>query len=1633
MPPEPSPWDRRDFVFREKKHDRGAPYSDALGGGGGGGSSSSTPRWREPCHAAREFPTPSPRRPPSGYYRHGGSGSGHHNLFPDEPCTRSEDDGFRTYQSGRHGGSSNRAGNSRDGGAYFRRSSWDSGDLPRQRHESVASQRSVADPLSHPSSHLIPFEDQHDKTGGGLDDGSRTGHKHDRDLNHSLGSLQWKPLKWNRSSSFSSSSKVVRSESDEGRLEVVLPPGKETPVESPAASPVPLDEGLPRKKQRLGWGQGLAKYEKQKFEGTDDGAGKNLLPQFGNSTKSSLSDASPKLVALPGSASPATPASAACSSSHGGEDKYFTKVANTDASITPSNSPSHDSQHCLENFSINSEHLDHSSLSDISSVLTDLLLPENACSIGSHFMRHTAMSKLLLLKDNILKQLEKTESEIDLFENELKKLNSECERNDASTLKMSSGYEGSDPCQRLSKMSVDYLLQSSGEHATANGPLCELIRAANDQGDSSLNAVESDSLDATLKGIEASDSVSLKAAVLETGSSALSDSDHLFPSISGNEQAAVCGVGSPPDVGTGSYDAYPAVNSALECCSLAAAIMALNRESAKRASEALDIPFRTISSQFQAVGSFDNLLDKQEDSRIRNKLAMHKRSLRFKERALAFKYRALQHMWKEDLRVLSMKKHRPKSQRRFELNFRSSQNGSQKNRSLRSRFVLSGSSTLVPTPEILDFTSKLLSDSQIKLYRNDLRMSALILDDREKKYSRFETNNGLIEDPCYFEKERSMINPWTPEEREIFMEMLALYGKDFTKIASFLGHKTTADCIEFYYKNHKSVSFEKVKKSLGLRKNHQVIPANSYLLTSGKKWKREMNAASLDVLGTASMIASQTDDNMRVQHKISGRSTFGSHDDIRIPHGTCAAFEMSGNVDILGQEQETSAADVLMGICGALSSEAMSSCVTTSFDHAEKMNYVAVDRRLASEVDEDICSDEGYGELDSVDWTDEEKSTFISALSSYGRDFARISLCLGTRSKEQCKIFFSKARKCLGLDSFLRGSLSDANIGKSDTDDACMFEIDSAICSTQSCSKMEVDFTHCTANDSSAVSGHSGDVLLQIDQETYKEQQEVGVSSQDKVKTMVEKLAPSLHDVTTVSPKKEENPCFTVVEGKAPMVDLRSNVSTQLDDPADIHTCRSREKAGNGLAEYPGKSISTDEVGRVDRMDSCASTQVLLNDSEKGLSGDCFRAEFETVVMPGPKTELHVKQQSEIHSQAEKITSSQFVSRTNANGSARLPADKVNACPVVFTSSYMQPLDLLPGLDEKPQFVLLEQKVNSSLMGSSFISQPLSVNFEDHSEAAAVNQSSFSFEDHGSKQQKSSSSTDIYQQYLTGKQFSACQSAPILIGYPLQSMNKKVMNGQAQTDSERSVLLRNCQKKSGSAQDSHGEHIDAQLMPCLLSGPKETEEQSVRTGDVKLFGQILSHPSPVQKPNSPARCNDHKPSNSSLASNLKLMNGHLDGTIPLSRAENCHQTRHEVSGRNYGIWGDHSIQRGLSAVSESGVFLAKCPGSSLSCYTVKDHPGSCGFVQQAYLQPLTLNRNRSDISLDLQKHNRLESVSGFQHQGRVSLGRTAGTNILVSKGCTGVSDPVAALKLHYAAQTGGLGSEEESWRADIGR
>lgn len=320
--------------------------------------------------------------------------------------------------------------------------------------------------------------------------------------------------------------------------------------------------------------------------------------------------------------------------------------------------------------------------------------------------------------------------------------------------------------------------------------------------------------------------------------------------------------------------------------------------------------------------------------------------------------------------------------------------------------------SMVPNKEITHYTSKMLTDGCWRICREDLKMPSLVLDEREKIASRFISYNGLVEDPCAAEKERTMINPWTPEERETFLETMGKYGKDFRTIASFLDHKTTADCVEFYYKNHKSENFQGLKKNLDTGVHPKLPSANTYLITSGKVRNRELNAVSLDILSEASRVASQ-DQAKDGSSEVDRGSCYG-----RSSLHSCRNYR-SSLVNTFDDEREAVAADVL------------------------------------TKIRSSVFQVKSCRENDVSDWTDVEKSMFIRGLSLYGKDFAMISEYLKTRSKDQCRAFFNKARKCLGLDLILptpagKPLKSDANAGGDDMDGPCVVKNGPFVCQANS-------------------------------------------------------------------------------------------------------------------------------------------------------------------------------------------------------------------------------------------------------------------------------------------------------------------------------------------------------------------------------------------------------------------------------------------------------------------------------------------------------------------------------------------------------------------------------------------------------
>lgn len=1674
MPPEPLPWDRKDF-FKERKHDR----SELLGGG---------PRWREPTPhhhygSSRWIPDFRSRGPPG----HGKQGSWH--MYPEEPGhgfmpSRSnekivEDESCR--QSRGDGGKYGR--NSRENRSFGQRDwrgghSWEAASPSgsARQNDAANDQRSldvmVPHSFSHPHSEHVNTCDQshsrdHHSKSGSVNGTASTGQRFERES--SLGSIEWRPLKWIRSGSLSSrgslshsgSSKSMGVDSNEPKPDLQL--GNSKAVQSLTGdatacvtSAAPSEETTSRKKPRLGWGEGLAKYEKKKVEGPEDSAVKVGASISGDSVEPgysqplNLADKSPRVTVFPDCPSPATPSSVACSSSPGLEDKQLGKATNIDQDVSNlCGSPSVVSQYYSEGSGFNLENWDLAQISNLNSSINKLLQSEDPSSVDSGFMRSTAVNKLLVWKSDITKALEKTEAEIDSLENELKTSISGPEN---TQLVPSASCSPPKDCCANSHEDQG----TTSNIASRPAPLLVdipdgLIGVEEDIHENEQTEVKVEDIDspgsATSKFVELpSEKDVAPVDAMKHGGMLISDDSKSRRSnvnmcsfteekaksrsvdvkmCSFNEEKAkdtlACWESSQP---TASFS-QSASNGSLNCGedSLYNLILAANKDSAQRAFEVFKnlLPAGKCSFDFSRAVRGSSL---QIDPVVKERFAKRKQFQQFKEKIIALKFRVHQHLWKEDIRMLSVRKFRAKSQKKFDLSLRPVQIGHQKHRStVRSRFSTTvGNLSLVPSSGTLNFASRLLSELGAKVYRNTLRMPALILDQKERTMSRFISKNSLVEDPCAVEKERGLINPWTSKEREIFIDKLATFRKDFRKIASFLDHKTTADCIEFYYKNHKSDCFERTRRKPDYSKQAKVCSANTYLVaSSGKRWNRETNSVSLDILGAASAIAANVEDSIEIQQN--GTSKYTVRMVTEYKTSRLNELERSNSLDVCHSERETVAADVLAGICGSLSSEAMSSCITSSVDPGEgnqewKHQKVGSSTRLprtpevTQSVDDETCSDESCGEMDPTDWTDEEKSTFIQAVSAFGKDFVLVSRCVGTRSRDQCKIFFSKARKCLGLDKILPGpgNLVRQDVNGGSDPDACVMET-KLLCNEKSSLMLEeVSDLYMKGRISKPNLTSSGD--------------KDGAGELDSVDT---ELMPKNSVQVNCHVDKQE-------------------VEFNRDCEIQIGACIGNGRGDQNMVTVSREGVEIDGVASENRLpDTPCPNEVSAKHLGEEIKGVVSSPEHD---LKYGKAEIAEVRQTNCSLEDRKVD--MVLSGSNFH----LAAARGGGLYPLNGSQNMTHLE--QDSECKPDVNYLENNISVRRK-----QMPQASNTDKLSELELENVGDKQFENstQSAEQQPVPSTSRLAQVescQILGS-YSLGESALTESGNPgcrtsasLQEIQKVGRNLQLDTFSTTGCFLQKC-----NGTNRAGGSVSDLLIPNREQtggGSASNVEKPCRNGDVKLFGQILSKPCPQANPSSNA--------NHSLDEN--------SATAKFERNNLLGSENHPV--RSFGFWDGNRIQTGFSSLPDSAILLAKYPaafGNYAISSTKMEQPSLHGAVKtaerslngvpvfptrdvngvaaadyQVYrnrdAQPFTIEmKQRQDaVFSEKQRRNGFDVISGMQQQAR---------GVVVGRGgilqCTGVSDPVAAIKMHYAkaeqftGQAASIIREDDSWRSkgDVSR
>ncbi|KAJ0239907.1 SANT/Myb domain-containing protein [Hirschfeldia incana] len=862
---------------------------------------------------------------------------------------------------------------------------------------------------------------------------------------NSLGAIGKLPV-WTRSGSFASQSSgfshssslkslgaVDSSDREHKSLPKTLAVTQSSSGDATACAKTTLSEEMSsRKKQRLGWGEGLAKYENKKVDVNTAEDGTDLLENSAeemHSLNKNIADKSPTAANAPDYDSPTTPSSVACNSS---PDKSSAKAAIGASDVSNMcRSPSPVSSIHLERLPVNIEELDNISTERVGCLLNELLGTDDPGTGDSSSVQLTSMNKLLVWKGDILKAVEMAESEIDLLESKQRALKLESGRQ-CRVVKPAS--EGDENVQQEASCVL-------GLKAVASSVAEKLVRDPVHQAVSAKIPVEI--IEDRRREVNA----------LPQFLAAVGSNGDILPIPSTKADA------NQETIDLCSADDSMVSDEEVLCAKLLTTCKIYATESSQVFNKLLPRDFSSFDDS-----RFPGICQRQFDSHVKEKIADRIELLRAREKILLLQFKAFQLAWKKEVRQLASAKYQPKANKKTEV-FPYAKNGGHLKFSQPVRLRLSSSASRrdseASTTELVGYMKKLLKNTRLKPFRDILRMPAMILDEKERVRSRFISSNGLIEDPCDVEKERTMINPWTSEEKEIFLSMLAMHGKDFKKIASCLTQKTTADCIDYYYKNHKSDCFGKIKKQRGFGKEGK----HTYMLAPTKKWKREMGAASLDILGAVSIIAANAGKVASTRQTSSKRITLrGCSSSSSLQRDGNYSEGYSHSFDI--PSKRALGADVVA--VGPLSSEQINSCLRTTvnsregcMDHlkfapaAKKPRISHTTHNENSYEDDDSCSEESCGETGPIHWTDAERSAFIQGFSLFGKNFASLSSFVRTRSPDQCRVFFSKVRKCLGLECVQSGSgnvstsasVDNANEGGgSDLEGPCAMESNSGIC-----------------------------------------------------------------------------------------------------------------------------------------------------------------------------------------------------------------------------------------------------------------------------------------------------------------------------------------------------------------------------------------------------------------------------------------------------------------------------------------------------------------------------------------------------------------------------------------------------------
>jgi len=352
-------------------------------------------------------------------------------------------------------------------------------------------------------------------------------------------------------------------------------------------------------------------------------------------------------------------------------------------------------------FSIKLDELGDDPVNSLANMLVELIQHDDSCSGDSN--GPTSTRKLLLLKESISKEIEKTELEIDSLEGELKSVNTE------AVTALEGSPTGVTHTENLSPSSGTSKVPGSVEICDAT----DMIKEPGELiGSPKVPVVQ----DADVKG---ADMMEIEAAPVRNAKTVPSEESAVSPGVAEGKACAAADLsslkaseeaGSQNDIDNDRLETSSCHANAdsmkievsddlpvMQCTyhdhksDLLGSVTSANNDISKEMNEVLFKSLPADTPGLEMLASSHLLSQRKSDLIVKERLGVRKTRLRLKQQILTMKFKAYRHLWKEDVRLLSAKKQRSKSNKRIDQSNRTSQIGSQRQRSSnRSRLTMPG-------------------------------------------------------------------------------------------------------------------------------------------------------------------------------------------------------------------------------------------------------------------------------------------------------------------------------------------------------------------------------------------------------------------------------------------------------------------------------------------------------------------------------------------------------------------------------------------------------------------------------------------------------------------------------------------------------------------------------------------------------------------------------------------------------------------------------------------------------------------------------------------------------------------------------------------------------------------------------